>query len=93
MIKQLKYGKLKNEEYEKNIAFNHNNYINILLLLEENTFLISSVNEKKFLNLTNSSKELLKSFYNIYTYYRNVLERIGYDKIIICDYYKLAILS
>ncbi len=88
----IKIWELKNEEYVNIKTFNHNDYVSSIFLLEDKNILISTGDKIKFWYLNNEVSSF-KTFDNINVKNNYGIERIDYDKIIICDDDNLIILS
>ena len=82
---------LKNGTYVNITTLEHNDHINSFLLIDENT-LITGDNKINIWNLTNNNK-INSSNDNISISWNNCIEKIDEDKIMICNYTNLIILS
>ena len=82
---------LKNGTYVNITTLEHNDHINSFLLIDENT-LITGDNKINIWNLTNYNKTN-SSNDNISITWNNCIEKIDEDKIMICNYTNLIILS
>ncbi len=82
---------LKNGTYVNITTLEHNDHINSFLLIDENT-LITGDNKINIWNLTNNNK-INSSNDNISITWNNCIEKIDEDKIMICNYTNLIILS
>ena len=87
----IKIWELINEEYKTIKILNHNDIVNSILLLEDKNILISSGYGIKFWNLTNDN--IIFSNNNIFTNWKNGLEIINENKIIVCNNTNVIIIS
>ncbi len=87
----IKIWELINEEYKTIKILNHNDIVNSILLLEDKNILISSGYGIKFWNLTNDN--IIFSNNNIFTYWKNGIEIINENKIIVCNNTNVIIIS